>query len=92
MGIMIISFLLLLIGGILISIYSIKVPPKNFIFILSGWIITAASIIPSIISGGNEAYKDSLQGNNPYKIEVRTEYRDGKFYDCDTVFVKIKKP
>ncbi len=32
----------------------------------------------------------SLKGNNPYRIEIREEYRDGKFYDSDTVYVKIK--
>jgi len=37
-----------------------------------------------------ETYINSLKGKNKYRIEIRDEYRDGKFYDSDTVYVKIK--
>lgn len=41
---------------------------------------------------GNEfAYKDSLKGNNPYKMEIRYELQDSIYISKDTVFTKIEK-
>ena len=37
------------------------------------------------------AYKESLKGNNPYKMEIRYELQDSIFYPKDTVFTKIEK-
>lgn len=56
-----------------------------------GGTILLVCTIPILLIGKEGAYKDSLKGHNPYKIEVRTEYRDGKFYNSDTVFIKKKK-
>ena len=42
------------------------------------------------MKSSKDAYINSLKGKNKYRIEVRDEYRDGKFYDSDTVYVKIK--
>jgi len=42
------------------------------------------------MKSSKDAYINSLKGKNKYRIEIREEYRDGKFYDSDTVYVKIK--
>ena len=41
--------------------------------------------------GEKLAYKESLKGNNPYKMEIRYELQDSIFYPKDTVFTKIEK-
>ena len=41
--------------------------------------------------GEKLAYKESLRGNNPYKMEIRYELQDSIFYPKDTVFTKIEK-
>ena len=41
--------------------------------------------------GGKLAYKESLRGNNPYRMEIRYELQDSIFYPKDTVFTKIEK-
>ena len=37
------------------------------------------------------AYKESLRGNNPYKMEIRYELQDSIYIPKDTVFTKIEK-
>ena len=41
--------------------------------------------------GEKLAYKESLRGNNPYRMEIRYELQDSIFYPKDTVFTKIEK-
>ena len=37
------------------------------------------------------AYKESLKGNNPYKMEIRYELQDSIYIPKDTIFTKIEK-
>lgn len=37
------------------------------------------------------AYKESLRGNNPYRMEIRYELQDSIYIIKDTVFTKIEK-
>ena len=41
--------------------------------------------------GEKLAYKESLKGNNPYKMEIRYELQDSIYIPIDTVFTKIEK-
>ena len=41
--------------------------------------------------GEKLAYKESLKGNNPYKMEIRYELQDSIYIPKDTVFTKIEK-
>ena len=41
--------------------------------------------------GEKLAYKESLKGNNPYKMEIRYELQDSILFPKDTVFTKIEK-
>ena len=41
--------------------------------------------------GKKLAYKESLRGNNPYRMEIRYEFRDSIYIPKDTIFTKIEK-
>ena len=41
--------------------------------------------------GEKLAYKESLRGNNPYKMEIRYELQDSIYIPKDTVFTKIER-
>ena len=62
------------------------------VFLIWLTMILACGFMASFTSmkSSKEAYINSLKGKNKYRIEIREEYRDGKFYDSDTVYVKIK--
>ena len=51
--------------------------------------------IAMYLLGGSDgeklAYKESLKGNNPYKMEIRYELQDSIYIPKDTVFTKIEK-
>ena len=54
-------------------------------FILSGALFLGSYL------GSEFAYKESLKGNNPYKMEIRYELQDSIYIIKDTVFTKIEK-
>lgn len=41
--------------------------------------------------GEKLAYKESLRGNNPYRMEIRYELQDSIYIPKDTIFTKIEK-
>lgn len=41
--------------------------------------------------GLDNGRKESLKGNNPYKMEIRYELQDSIYIPKDTVFTKIEK-
>lgn len=53
--------------------------------------IYSSSFCLGIAVEGEEAYKESLRGNNPYKMEIRYELQDSIYIPKDTVFTKIER-
>ena len=54
-------------------------------------LIFAGAISLGLYLGNEFTYKESLKGNNPYKMEIRYELQDSIYIPKDTVFTKIEK-
>jgi hypothetical protein len=85
----IISFIIWLIMLVVAIFFVIK---KDVVI---GFLILYFSLIPICIGtyswGLDIAFKESLKGKNPYKMEIRTEYRNNVLYKSDTLYVKKGK-
>ena len=82
----------LIIIGILLIVLMIFVVTNDKLLQLFGCLVGvyAISIEVNILSL-EYAYKESLKGNNIYKMEIKYEMKDSVYVPSDTVFVLIKK-
>lgn len=53
--------------------------------------IYSSSFCLGLVVEEGVAYKESLRGNNLYKMEIRYELQDSIYIPKDTVFTKIDK-
>ena len=78
--------------GITAITYLYKEQEFPSLFMLIGIIfIFSSSFCLGLAVEEEIAYKESLKGNNPYKMEIRYELQDSIYIPKDTIFTKIEK-
>ena len=91
---MIVFLIIILFLGIGMTTITYLYKEQEFpsLFMLIGIIfIYSSSFCLGLVVEEEIAYKESLKGNNPYKMEIRYELQDSIFYPKDTVFTKIER-
>ena len=91
---MIVFLIIMLSLGVAITTITYYLKEKGFpsLFMLIGIILICSSSFCLGLAVEEEiAYKESLRGNNPYKMEIRYELQDSIYIIKDTVFTKIEK-
>lgn len=88
-ALIIISIVLTLVGFILVMIGNIK--GKDWLIPIGAGVLVISVFVMGVSAGqaGEEhAYKESLNGNNPYKKEYIYKQVDSSYVIMDSVYVK----
>ena len=91
---MIVFLIIILFLGIGMTTITYLYKEQEFpsLFMLIGIIfICSSSFCLGLAVEEEIAYKESLRGNNPYKMEIRYELQDSIYIPKDTIFTKIEK-
>jgi hypothetical protein len=64
---------------------------KTIITIAGGLLIACGSIITFGVAIEKDTYINSLKGNNPYKMEIRYEFKDFIYTPKDTIYINTKE-
>ena len=91
---MTLTLAVLLISGLLLIVIAVSSDVIGAKIVLGFFGVLFIEIAMYFLGGSDGeklAYKESLRGNNPYKMEIRYELQDSIYIPKDTIFTKIEK-